>query len=117
MFSPLPEDGPFWLFAHPLSLTKDFDVDGVPLPLADGVDGDAGDVGLVVKRDGVDGPVAPRHVVDHVAPAHPDEPVCLGAARVADVAGEGDGVPLDHLFGVDADERLSRRIWREAKSW
>ena len=105
--------GQFWHSARlrpSVPLTEDLDVDRVPLALADGVDGDAGDVGLGLQRDGVDGPVAAGHVVDHVAPAHPDEPVGLGAARVVDVAGEGDGVALDHLFGVDAEERLARRI-------
>ena len=107
-------DGHFWLCAEPLPspllLTEHFNVDGVSLALADGVDGDAGDVGLGLQRDGVDGPVAAVHVADHVAAAHPDEAVGLGAARVAHVAGEGDRVALDHLLGVDAQERLAGRI-------
>ena len=107
-------DGLFWLCAErlpsPPLLTEDLDVDGVSLALADGVDGDAGDVGLGLQRDGVDGPVAAVHVADHVAPAHPDEAVGLGAARVADVAGEGDRVALHHLLGIDAQERLAGRI-------
>ena len=122
MISPLPRMDSFGsLRARPspsvsVPLTEDLDVDRVPLALADDVHGDAGDVGLGLQRDGVDGPVVAGHVGDHVASAHPHEPVGLGAAQVVDVAREGDGVPLDHLLGVDADERLSRRICKKIKA-
>ncbi len=92
------------------AITNNLNIDEIGVALAHFINSHAGDVGLSLQSDWIDGPIEAIDIVDHMASTLPDILCGLRSAWLINATSQGNGLTLYHHFRILADKSLPRGI-------